>query len=83
MLDRASAGERIVVERDRRPLAVIVPYSDAAALGETTEQRRERRRRAIRQLEDLARRLRLADPEALDAAAAIRQERDHGHGDRG
>lgn len=83
MLDRASAGERIVVERDRRPLAVIVPYSDATALGETAEQRRQRRQRALRQLEELGRRLQLTDPEGLDAEAAIRRERDHGHGDHG
>lgn len=82
-LDRAAGGERIVVERDRRPLALIVPYSDAAAQGKTAQERQRQRQRALRQLEDLGRRLQLTDPEGLDAAAAIRRERDHGHGDHG
>lgn len=82
-LDRAAKGERIVIERDRRPLAVIVPYSGAAAAGESAAERRERRLHALKQLQDFGRRMRLKDPEGLDAAAAIRLDRDHGHGDHG
>jgi prevent-host-death family protein len=82
-LDKAAAGERIVVERDRRPLVVLVPYSEAASMGETSKERRDRLRRALRQLEDFGRRMQLNDPEGLDAAAAIRWERDHGHGGHG
>jgi prevent-host-death family protein len=82
-LDRAAAGERIVVERDRRPLAVIVPYSEAVPEEESRAERRERRRRALEQLAAFGERMRLRYPGGPDAAAAVRWDRDHGHGDHG
>ncbi len=41
LLDAASAGERIVIERDRRPMAVLVSYEDALRLDESAEERRD------------------------------------------
>ena len=40
ILDRAAAGERIVVERDRRPLAMLVSYVEGQRHEESSEQRR-------------------------------------------
>lgn len=38
-VDAASAGERIVIERKHRPIAVLVPYTDRARLDALDEQR--------------------------------------------
>jgi prevent-host-death family protein len=81
ILDRASAGERIVVERDRRPLAVLVPFEDAARLEESVEERRARALAALDRLKSFAQRIAVAD--APDAATLLREERRRGHGDSG
>lgn len=57
LLDRASAGEHIVVERGRRPLAVLVPYEDALRLQASPEEARARALAALDRLDDLARRM--------------------------
>lgn len=83
VLDRASAGERIVVERDRRPLAVLVPYEDALRLEESPEVATARALAALDRLEEFARRMALEHPEAAqlpDSAQLVRQERSGGHG---
>lgn len=72
LLDRASAGERIVVERDRRPLAVLVPYEDAIRLEETPADARARALAALDRLEAFADRF--ADG-SVSAADAVRAER--------
>ena len=81
VLDSASAGERIVVERDRRPLAVLVPYEDAIRLEESAIERTARALSALDRLEAFADRWRSAFPadEAVDATAVIREERAGGH----
>jgi len=38
-VDEASAGERIVIERKHRPIAVLVPYGDRARLDALDQQR--------------------------------------------
>lgn len=84
LLDRASAGERIVVERDRRPMAVLVPYEDALRLEESPDEARSRALAALDRLEAFARRMADGPPTAAnerDAATAVREERDLGHGD--
>lgn len=78
LLDRASAGERIVVERDRRPLAVLVPYEDAIRLEESRADARARALTALDRLESLARRM--GGDGAPSAADAVRADRTHGHG---
>ena len=79
LLDRASAGERIVVERDRRPLAVLVPYDDAMRLEEPPESARARALAALDRLEAFARRMAEDHPDAERSDAAMRRERDAGH----
>src|ERR687892_242363 len=85
ILDRASAGERIVVERDRHPLAVLVPYEDAVRLDESPAQARARALGVLDRLEASARRVGAAAGRATageDAASVTRDERDRGHGRR-
>lgn len=57
LLDQASAGEHIVVERDRRPMAVLVPYEDALRLQASPEEGRARALAALDRLDALARRM--------------------------
>lgn len=83
-LDRASAGERIVIERDHRPMALLVPWEDGARLDQPSEQLLRRREAAFDRLDAFAARmatLHPSNPDDLDAEAAIRWERDHGHRD--
>jgi len=81
VLDRASAGERIVVERDRRPLAVLVPYEDALKLQDSPDSARGRALAALERLEAFARRMSTEHPGANlpDAAALVRAERSNRH----
>jgi prevent-host-death family protein len=85
-LNRASAGERILIERDRRPLAVLVSPEDAEKLDESVAERTERGRAALERLEAFRARMAGEHPQAVrgpDSSALIRAERDAGHGDRG
>jgi len=78
-LDRASAGERIVIERDHRPMAVLVPYEDAARLGESAEERAHRVTDALDRLAALGDRMAREHPEIRDlpdSATLIREERE-------
>lgn len=77
VLDQAAAGERVVIERDRRPLAVLVPFRDALAAEETEEQRRLRIDAAFESLRRFAARIAREYPAAVDAASAVRMDRDH------
>jgi len=79
VLDQAAAGERIVIERDRRPLAVLVPYSPGVRADETDEERRERVEAALESLRRLGDRIRMTSPDGPDAVTAVRMDRDHGH----
>lgn len=78
-LDQAAAGERIVIERDHRPLAVLVPYTQALPGDESEEERLARIDAAFKALDDFAKRMRERYPDGPDAATAIREDRDHGH----
>lgn len=79
VLDRAAAGERIVIERDRRPLAVLVPYASADLSEESDKERRLRIEAAFAALERFGKRMAAKHPGGPDAATAIRMDRDHGH----
>jgi prevent-host-death family protein len=78
ILDAASAGERIVIERDHKPMALLVPFEDAARL-ESDEQ--ERIRRSLEALDRLVERGKwfrasgFIPADAPDAVTAIREER--------
>lgn len=82
ILDRASSGEHIVVERDRRPLAVLVPYEDALRLQESPDAAKARALAALDRLDELARRMAAQRPDTdslPDAALLVRNERSRGH----
>jgi len=79
ILDRASAGERIVIERDHRPLAVLVSYEEGMKLAGTDEERRARGLAALERLDRFRERMAREHPEILEGPSAveiIRQMRD-------
>lgn len=83
-LNRASAGERILIERDHRPLAVLVTPEDAARLEESAEERARRMERALARLAAFSERMaRVESSTERDSAALVREDRDSGHGDHG
>jgi prevent-host-death family protein len=86
LLDLASAGEHILVERDRRPLAVLVPYEDALRLRESPDQARARALAALDRLDAFAERMAASQEAAANLPSAervMRDERERGHGDAG
>ncbi len=76
VLDEASAGERFVIERDHRPLAVLVSVEDGHRLADDAEARRARTRAALDRLMALGRELKVRSPNAPDAVTAVRLDRD-------
>ena len=78
LLDAASAGERIVIERDRRPLAMLVSYEDGLRLDESEQEKRDRFFAALARLDEIRERearrnpTRPGDP---DVVALIREDR--------
>jgi prevent-host-death family protein len=80
ILDAASAGERILIERDHRPLAYLVSVEDGAGLGESPDELRERRFAALDRIDAFARRMAVVHPPQpgdMSAAELIRWDRDH------
>jgi prevent-host-death family protein len=78
ILDRASAGERIVVERDHRPVAVLVSPEDAARLEPDEAERVARNVAALDRLAAFRERMAQEHPwpdDAPDAVTAVRDER--------
>jgi prevent-host-death family protein len=78
ILDAASAGERIVIERDHKPMALLVPYEDRARLDRDQQERTRRRLEALDRLVARGKWLRasgLIPEDAPDAVTAIREER--------
>ena len=78
ILDAASAGERIVIERDHKPMAVLIPYEEAARLDPDEQERRKRSLEALDRLVARGKWLRasgLIPADAPDAVTAIREER--------
>ncbi|MBA3689321.1 MAG: type II toxin-antitoxin system prevent-host-death family antitoxin [Chloroflexi bacterium] len=79
ILDAASAGERIVIERDHRPMALLVPYEDAARLNPDEQERIARSLAALDRLAALGERLARdypVPPGFPDAVTLIRQDRE-------
>jgi antitoxin (DNA-binding transcriptional repressor) of toxin-antitoxin stability system len=77
ILDEASAGRRFLIERDHRPLAVLVSVEDAARLTASPEDAARRRREAWAALHEYAARIRpFLDPDRPSAAEMVRQDRD-------
>lgn len=78
ILDAASAGERFLVERDHRPLAMLVSVEDGARLDESREERKKRALAAMTRIDEhRERRARLhpRPPGVPEAAELIRQLR--------
>ena len=78
ILDAASAGERFLIERDHRPLAMLVSVEDGHRLDESVGELRKRRLAALDELAELAERMQLIRPpdgDTPDAVELIRQER--------
>ena len=76
LLDAASAGERFLIERDRRPLAMLVSIEDGRRLDEDAAERRARALAALDRLAALGTRFAASRPSTLTAAEAVRLERD-------
>ncbi len=83
ILDAASAGERFVIERAHRPLAMLVSVEDGRRLDDDADERRARRLAALERLEELGRRSAEQYPSALPACEAIRHDRDADRGPGG
>jgi prevent-host-death family protein len=77
ILDQASSGQRFLIERDRRPLAVLVSIEDAARLEEPADEARARRHAAIAALEEYRDRIgRPGTARHATAAEGVRADRD-------
>lgn len=76
ILDEASAGERFLIERDHRPLAVLVSVEDAQRLDEDREERIRRRLAALDRLVERGEENARLYPSDLSAADAVRMDRD-------
>jgi antitoxin (DNA-binding transcriptional repressor) of toxin-antitoxin stability system len=79
ILDEASAGERFLIERDHKPMAVLVSVEDAARLDEDPEEARRRRMAALDAIDEWRERVLAARPPGEvwpDAAEWVRADRD-------
>ena len=79
ILDAASAGERILIERDHRPLAYLVSVEEGRRLGAVNDETRRRRLEALDRLEAFATEMDRKYPRQPgdpDAATAVRIDRD-------
>jgi prevent-host-death family protein len=80
MLDAASAGESILIERDHRPLAYLVSYEDGQRLTGTTDEQLRRRLEALDGLVEIGRQWRRDHGQEWDepsSVEAVRWDRDH------
>jgi antitoxin (DNA-binding transcriptional repressor) of toxin-antitoxin stability system len=76
ILDQASAGELFLIERDHRPMAMLVSVEDGQRLDEDREERIKRSLEAIRRISARAEANRLKYPSDLSAVDAVRLDRD-------
>ncbi|HEY6608880.1 MAG TPA: type II toxin-antitoxin system Phd/YefM family antitoxin [Candidatus Limnocylindria bacterium] len=75
ILDAASGGERFLIERDHRPVAVLVSVEDGRRLDDDREARRSRALEALDRLGALGEEMRRAHPDGPAVTDAIRDER--------
>jgi len=79
ILDEASAGERFLIERDHKPMAVLVSVEEAQRLEPDAAEQRRQRKAALDAIDDWARRYRSSLPPDHDepnAAEWIRADRE-------
>jgi prevent-host-death family protein len=80
ILDAASAGEQILIERDNKPLAYLVSVEDGQRLDPDREERIKRRLVALDALVEMGKEYRREHPWQegdMTAAEWIRWDRDH------
>ena len=78
ILDAASAGERLVIERNGRPLAMLVSVDEGRRLDPDVDALRQRRVAALDRIDDFRRRMLIAHPHVPgepDAVELTRQMR--------
>jgi prevent-host-death family protein len=71
ILDAASAGERILIERDHKPLAYVVSVEDAARLDPDRDEELARRSAALDRLVEFAKEMRLKYPDPDDGLTEV------------
>jgi antitoxin (DNA-binding transcriptional repressor) of toxin-antitoxin stability system len=76
ILDETSAGQRFLIERDHRPVAMLVSVEDGRRLEDPPEERRERAIAALDRLQALGDAVRARSAAVPSAVDAIREERD-------
>ena len=80
ILDAASAGERILIERDHKPLAYLVSYEDGLKIDGRDPDRIKRQLASLDELVAMGKEWRRAHPRQpgeMSAAESIRWDRDH------
>ena len=80
ILDAASAGERILIERDHRPLAYLVPVEDGAHMANLDDSIREKQLAALDRLVEMGREYRQEHPlrpGEVTGTDLVRWDRDH------
>jgi antitoxin (DNA-binding transcriptional repressor) of toxin-antitoxin stability system len=75
ILDEASAGGRFLIERDHRPMAILVSVEDGRRLDDDPEVRRARALEAIDRLAAFGAEMRERYPGGPSALDTIRAER--------
>ena len=78
ILDAASAGERFLIERDHRPLAMLVSVEEGQRLDESADDLRTRRLAALDRIDEFRERMARIHPRppgVPEAAELMRQER--------
>jgi antitoxin (DNA-binding transcriptional repressor) of toxin-antitoxin stability system len=75
ILDAASSGERFLIERDHRPIAVLVSIEDGRRLDDDADVRRRRALAALDRLVSIGEEMRRSHPDGPSAADAVRMER--------
>ena len=79
ILDAASAGERILIERDHKPIAWLVSPEDGRTFDEEKQAKIERSLAALDRLDEFSRRMTAKYPppdDGLTEAEWLRQERE-------
>jgi len=76
ILDEASAGERFLIVRDHRPVAMLVSVEDGARLDGDPDTRRRRSLAALDRLEALGREQRARHAVGPSSVTSVRLDRD-------
>ena len=80
ILDAASAGEKILIERDHKPLAYLISYEEGQRTAARDEKKIKRQLQAIDEMLEFGkewRRNHPPQPSDLSATEWIRWDRDH------